>query len=90
VKPVAAVVAITLLTLAGLLGAGPVTAASAAAPAPAQGQVADGPLRLELADMSPRVVTAGGPRAPGPATLSHRSSHPCPASSSPGHSCRSA
>jgi hypothetical protein len=60
VKPVAALVAITLLTLAGLLGAGPVPAV--AAPAQAQDQAADGPLRLDLAEMSPRVVTTGGPR----------------------------
>jgi hypothetical protein len=59
VKPVAALVAITLLTLAGLLGTGPVPVAAAA---PAQGSAADGPLRLELAELSPRVVTAGGPR----------------------------
>jgi hypothetical protein len=59
VKPVAALVAITLLTLAGLLGAGPVPVAAAAT---GQGDVADGPLRLDLADLSPRVVTAGGPR----------------------------
>jgi Family of unknown function (DUF6049) len=59
VKPVAAFVAITLLTLAALLGAGPVPAAAAA---PAQDPVAGGPLRLELAEMTPRVVTAGGPR----------------------------
>jgi len=58
VKPVATLVAITLLTLAGLFGAGPVPGAAA----PAQGEVADGPLRLELAEMSPRVVTAAGPR----------------------------
>jgi hypothetical protein len=56
VKPVAALVAITLLTLAGLFGPVPVAAA-----APAQGE-AGGPLRLELAEMSPRMVTAGGPR----------------------------
>jgi Family of unknown function (DUF6049) len=61
VKPVAALVAITLLTLAGLLGAGPVPAA-ATTPAPTRDEAAEGPLRLELADMSPRVVTAGGPR----------------------------
>jgi hypothetical protein len=60
VKPVATLVAITLLTLAGLFGPGPVPGA-AAAPA-ARGQVADGPLRLELQEMSPRVVTAGGVR----------------------------
>jgi Family of unknown function (DUF6049) len=60
VKPVAALVAITLLTLAGLLGSGPVPAA-AATPTPSQDQVSDGPLRLDLAEMSPRVVTAGGP-----------------------------
>jgi hypothetical protein len=59
VKPVATLVAITLLTLAGLFGPGPVPGAAAT---PAQGDVADGPLRLELAEMSPRVVTAGGPR----------------------------
>jgi hypothetical protein len=60
VKPVATLVAITLLTLAGLFGTGPVHGA-AAAPA-AQGQVAHGPLRLELTEMSPRMVTAGGGR----------------------------
>ncbi|GAA5124002.1 DUF6049 family protein [Pseudonocardia adelaidensis] len=57
-KPVAALAAIFLLTLAGLLGAGPVLGAAAAAPV--QGEAADGPLRLELSEMSPRVVTAGG------------------------------
>ncbi|MHA6620360.1 DUF6049 family protein [Pseudonocardia sp. DLS-67] len=57
-KPVAALAAIFLLTLAGLIGAGPVLGAAAAAPA--QGEAADGPLRLELSEMSPRVVTAAG------------------------------
>jgi len=61
VKPVATLVAITLLTMAGLFGAGPFPVATAA-PAPAQGGAADGPLRLELTELSPRVVTAGGPR----------------------------
>lgn len=58
-KPVATLVAITLLTLAGLFGPGPIPSAAAA---PAQGVPAGGPLRLELTEMSPRVVTAGGPR----------------------------
>jgi uncharacterized protein DUF6049 len=58
VKPVAALVAITLLTLAGLLGPGPVLVAAAA---PLQGDVGDGPLRLDIGELSPRVVTTGGP-----------------------------
>ncbi|GAA0930918.1 DUF6049 family protein [Pseudonocardia zijingensis] len=58
-KPVATLVAITLLTLAGLFGSGPVPGA-AATPAPARGEQVDGPLRLELTEMSPRVVTASG------------------------------
>jgi hypothetical protein len=63
VKPVATLVAITLLLLAG-----PLTGAALAAPgpaAPAQEIVPDvvaGPLRLELTQVTPRVVTAGGPR----------------------------
>jgi hypothetical protein len=59
VKPIAALVAISIVVLAGLFGAGPVPAAAST---PGQDQVAYGPLRLELAEMSPRVVTAGGPR----------------------------
>jgi hypothetical protein len=65
VKRVAALVAITLLALAGLLGLGPLTGAAAAAPArPAQGQedAGDGPLRLDFTQVTPRVVTASGPR----------------------------
>jgi len=60
VKPVAALglVAITLLTMAGLLGPGPV---ASAAPAPARQTQSEGPLRLELAEMTPRVVTTGSP-----------------------------
>ncbi|MHA6623773.1 DUF6049 family protein [Pseudonocardia sichuanensis] len=60
--PVAALrlVAITLLSVAGLLASGPL---AAAAPAPGQAApAAAGPLRLELAEMAPRVVTATGPR----------------------------
>ncbi|MFC4950319.1 DUF6049 family protein [Pseudonocardia sp. GCM10023141] len=56
-KPVAAVVAILVLLLASLL-AGPFVATAAAAPAPVDDR---GPLRLDLTDMSPRVVTADGP-----------------------------
>jgi hypothetical protein len=63
VKPVAALVAITLLTLASLLGAGAVPAAATTpAHAEEQEQEQDGPLRLDLAETSPRVVTSGGPR----------------------------
>ncbi|HLU57180.1 MAG TPA: DUF6049 family protein [Pseudonocardia sp.] len=60
-KPVATLVAITLLALAGLFGTGPV-AGAAAEPSAAGQRAADGPLRLDLTDMSPRVVAAGGPR----------------------------
>jgi uncharacterized protein DUF6049 len=60
VKPVAALVAITLLTLAALLGAGAVPAA-ATTPAPAQ-EPDQGGLRLDLGDTAPRVVTSVGPR----------------------------
>jgi hypothetical protein len=58
VKPVAALVlvAITLLMTAGVLG--PATIAAAA---PLQAPAADGPLRLDIAEMAPRVVTVGGP-----------------------------
>ncbi|WP_143517228.1 DUF6049 family protein [Pseudonocardia sp. MH-G8] len=62
-RPVAALrlVAITLLSVAGLLGPGPV---ASAAPAPAQeNPESAGPLRLDLAEMAPRVVTATGPPA---------------------------
>jgi hypothetical protein len=60
VKPVAALVAITLSLLAG-----PLTGAAVAGPAPvAPSQVlppVGGPLRLDLAQFGPRIVTAGGP-----------------------------
>jgi Family of unknown function (DUF6049) len=70
VKPVAAMVAITLLALSGLLGAVPFAgtgvaqAAETGAPAtaPGQGPAAQGPLSLDLTQLSPRVVTSGGPR----------------------------
>jgi Family of unknown function (DUF6049) len=70
VRPVAAacLVAITLLTMAGLLGLGSVAAAapapapaSAPAPAPTQDTAVDRPVRLEVTSMTPRVVTGGGP-----------------------------
>jgi hypothetical protein len=69
VKPIAAVVAITLLTLSGLLGAGSLSGAIARADLPGKaaqaqnpGPEASGPLRLDLTQVSPRVVTASGPR----------------------------
>ena len=61
-KRVAALVAITLLTLAGLLAAVPLAAPADAASAPSQAPAPEGPLRLDLAELTPRVVTAGGPR----------------------------
>jgi hypothetical protein len=70
VKPVAAVVAITLLVLSGLLGALPFAGAGGVAQAAESGAPAivpnqapgDGPVRLDLAQVSPRVVTVSGPR----------------------------
>ncbi len=65
-KPVAALVAITLLALGGLLGAGSLAGAALAA-APGHGaevpppDAASGPLRLDLDQVAPRVVTASGP-----------------------------
>ncbi len=69
-KPVAAVVAITLLVLSGLLGALPLAGRpasrrprSSGAPAIVPNQApGDGPVRLDLAQVSPRVVTVSGPR----------------------------
>jgi hypothetical protein len=64
VKPVAAMVAITVLVLTGLTGllfAPPLAGTAHAQPAPVVTTVPGGPLRLELTDMTPRVVTADGP-----------------------------
>jgi hypothetical protein len=63
-------VAITLLVLSGLLGALPLAGAAGVAQAAESGAPAivpnqapgDGPVRLELAQVSPRVVTVSGPR----------------------------
>ncbi|WP_232661215.1 DUF6049 family protein [Pseudonocardia sp. TRM90224] len=62
-KAVATMVAITVIVLTGLLGPAP-TAAGQPGPAqagPAQTPEAGGPLKLELTDMAPRIVTSDGP-----------------------------
>ncbi|MGI5126584.1 DUF6049 family protein [Pseudonocardia sp. CA-107938] len=60
-KPVAAMVATAVLMLAGLMGPFGGTGAAAAAAAPAVDRVPGVSLRLDLTDMTPRVVTATGP-----------------------------
>jgi len=60
VKPVAALVATAVLLLAGLIGPLGGTGAAAAAE-PAVDRVSGVSLRLDLTDMSPRIVTATGP-----------------------------
>jgi hypothetical protein len=70
VKPVAALVAITLVLLAGPMAGAAAGSADPVAAAPVRvepGQVGPdqvpGPLRLDLTQVGPRVVTAGGPDA---------------------------